>query len=83
MPELPPPSFFMIVQLHHLQAMLQLGLLPHPATGKPIPPNPAMARREQALLEILREKTVGNLTVEEEELLADVIGTVEAALSNF
>jgi hypothetical protein len=80
MAQLPQPSFTLIVQLHHLQAMLQLGLIPNPATGKPNPPNPAKARHELALLEILEEKTQGNLTDEEQKLLDEVITATRNAL---
>lgn len=76
MAEMPPPSFLFIVQLHHLQAMLQLGMLPNPATGQPNPVNMAKAKHELALLEILREKTAGNLDDEEAAVLDEVIGAI-------
>lgn len=79
--KLPKPSFLLIVQLHHLQAMLQLGLIPNPATGNPNAPNPAKARHELALLEILREKTAGNLSEEEASMLDQVIDTLGRALA--
>ncbi len=80
MTQMPEPSFLMIVQLHHLQAMLQLGLVPNPATGKPNAPNPMMASRELALLQILREKTAGNLDAEEQELLDKIIESIATVL---
>lgn len=82
MAEIPPPSFLSIVQLHHLQAMLQLGMIPNPVTGKPNPINPMMAKRELRLLEILAEKTAGNLTTEEDELLSGAIGMIQEALES-
>lgn len=81
MTKLPKPSFLLIVQLHHLQAMLQLGLIPNPATGNPIVPNPAKARHELALLEILREKTMGNLTDDEAAMIDQVVDTLRRALA--
>lgn len=83
MTKLPKPSFLLVIQLHHLQAMLQLGLIASPATGNPIAPNPAKARHELALLEILRDKTAGNLTGEEAKVLDDVIDTLNRALAEF
>lgn len=80
MAERPQPSFLLIVQLHHLQAMLKLGQLPNPMTGTPDRPDYIAARHELALLEILREKTSGNLTEEESRLLDEVIGSLQAAM---
>lgn len=66
----------MIVQLHHLQAMLQLGVLPNPATGEPNPVNLVRAQHELALLEILQEKTKGNLDEEEKQILDEIVVTL-------
>jgi hypothetical protein len=76
----PPPSFLLIVQLHQLQAMLSLGVIPNPTTGQPNPVDHHRARHELALLEILREKTNGNLDDEEETLLVEVIHSLRTAL---
>ena len=77
----PDPSFLMIVQLHHLQAMLHLGLVADPRTGKPGRVDRDGARHELALLQILEEKTRGNLDADEEELLGEVINALTMALS--
>ena len=80
MSQMPTPSFTLIIQLHHLQAMLQLGLIPNPATGQPNPVNMAKAKHELALLQILQEKTEGNLTPEEENMLSEVIQVTASAI---
>lgn len=80
MADVPEPTFLMIVQLHQLQAMLHLGIVPNPATGNPNPVNLPMARRELALLEILHEKTEGNLTEREHHALHEVIETLRRAI---
>lgn len=70
----------MIVQLHQLQAMLHLGLVPNPATGQPNPVDLRRAEYELTLLEILEEKTKGNLNDEEEQLLGQVIVSLRNAV---
>ena len=83
-PELrrPDPSLLLIIQLHQLQAMLHLGLIPNPATGQPGPPNLDGARFELALLEILEEKTRGNLDAEEERFLLEIIAALRMSLDS-
>jgi hypothetical protein len=78
----PPPSFLLIVQLHHLQAMLHLGAIVNPMTGKHNPVDLDRARHELTLLEILNQKTAGNLTDEEETLLAQVIDSVREVIES-
>jgi hypothetical protein len=52
--------------------MFQLGLLEGPE-GERIPPDMPNAQRTIALLEVLQEKTRGNLTQRETKLLDDVL----------
>ncbi len=49
-----------------------LGLVPHPATGKPMT-NLVSARQTIDILEMLQNKTRGNLTSEEENLVGQVL----------
>jgi len=72
----------MIVQLHQLQAMLHLGLIPNPATGQPNPVDVRRAEYEIALLEILEEKTRGNLDENEELLLTEVVSSLHRAIAS-
>lgn len=80
MTEIPPPSFLAVVQLHQIQSMFHLGLLPDPRTGEPGEVNLEMARYEFELLKILQDKTAGNLDNEEMELLDDVISSLQYAI---
>lgn len=80
--QLPEPSFLLVLQIHHLQAMLQLGMIPNPQTGQPMPVNLDAGRHQLRLLEILQEKTRGNLDEEEENLLGEIIASVEQALNS-
>jgi hypothetical protein len=65
---LPTPDFAMLVQMFSTQAMVALGLLPDPESGKSHP-RPNLARHFIDLLGVLEDKTRGNVTVEEQKLL--------------
>ena len=52
--------------------MFQLGLIPGPS-GEHIPADMPNAKRTIDLLEVLQEKTRGNLTADESQLLDDVL----------
>jgi Domain of unknown function (DUF1844) len=83
-PEAAPPSqvepevedaserFAMLVSYLSTTAMFQLGLLPGPG-GEYIPADLANASRTIDLLEVLQEKTHGNLTGQESKLLDEVL----------
>ena len=64
--------FAMLVSYLSTTAMFQLGLLPGPG-GEYIPADLANASRTIDLLEVLLEKTRGNLTSQESKLLEDVL----------
>ena len=65
-------SFHTLVSYLATTVMFQLGLLAGPS-GERIPLDLANARRTLDLLDILQEKTRGNLTTEEAKLLDDVL----------
>lgn len=67
--KLPPASMSMMIQMFTTQAFAVLGLFPDPETGKPSPPDLEAARHLIDLLGVLEEKTKGNLTTEEQNLL--------------
>jgi len=67
-----PTGFDTLVSYLSTTAMFQLGLLPGPG-GEPIPVDLVNARRTIDLLEILQQKTRGNLTPNEAKLLDDVL----------
>jgi hypothetical protein len=67
-----PPGFDMLVSYLSTTAMFQMGLLPGPGGGT-IPVDLVNARRTIDLMEVLQEKTRGNLTPDEAKLLDDVL----------
>jgi uncharacterized protein DUF1844 len=70
--EEPAADFEMLVSYLSTTVMFQLGLLPGPG-GERISPDLANARRTIDLLGVLEQKTRGNLTLEEAQLLDDVL----------
>jgi hypothetical protein len=65
---LPPPSLTALVTTLALQAMMALGLVADPKSG---PPQPELdqARHLIDMLQMLEDKTAGNRTPEESQLL--------------
>ena len=70
---LPPPDFTTFVYSLSTSALMQLGEIENPETGKK-DTNFQLARHTIDLLEMLREKTEGNLTEEEKKLMEGVLG---------
>jgi hypothetical protein len=66
------PGFETLVSYLSTTAMFQLGLIPGPS-GEHIPADMPNAKRTLDLLEVLQEKTQGNLTANESQLLDDVL----------
>ncbi len=67
-----PGGFETLVSYLSTTAMFQLGLLAGPS-GERIPADLVNARRTIDLLDVLQQKTRGNLTPEESRLLEDVL----------
>ncbi len=65
-------GFEMLVSYLSTTAMFQLGLIPGPS-GHPIPPDAQNAKRTIDMMEVLQEKTKGNLSADETRLLDDVL----------
>ena len=63
-------NFATLINSLSTTAMLQLGLFSGPS-GEPIPADLNNAQRTIDLLDVLQQKTRGNLTPEEEQLLED------------
>lgn len=77
---LPPLEFSSLIMPFYMPALIKLGLIEDPATGEPRP-NPDHARRLIDLLDLLRDRTKGNLEPEEQKLLeATLIRLKEAYL---
>ena len=53
--------------------LVQLGEVPDPATAKTAPVDPLMARHSIDILDMLREKTKGNLTEQESQMLESML----------
>lgn len=54
-------------------AFFHMGLVPDPETGTPAPPNRVLARQTIDTLEVLQEKTRGNLDPDEAHLLESLL----------
>jgi hypothetical protein len=67
-----------LVMMNAQQASLCLGLMAHPSTGKP-EVNLEAARMFIDHLEIIREKSRGNLTKDEEKILGSVLSELQMA----
>ncbi len=67
-----PSGIETLVSYLSTTTMFQLGLIPGPG-GERIPADMANAQRTIELLQVLQEKTKGNLTPQESRLLDDVL----------
>jgi hypothetical protein len=65
---LPPPSMTLLLSMFATQAMIALGVLPHPATNK-VERDLDQAKHFIDLLGLIEEKTKGNLSAEEKRQL--------------
>lgn len=77
-PTMPPASIGMLMSSLATEALISMGQFPHPASGETV------LRKNQAkylvdTLEMLKEKTKGNLTSEEETALSDVLHQLRMA----
>ncbi len=70
--------FIQFVMLQSQQASLFLGRMPHPQSGK-AEVNLEAARLFIDHLEMLKEKTAGNLSGQEAEILDSVLSDLQAA----
>jgi len=70
--ELPEPSFRLLVTQFAAQALMQLGVVPNPLTGQAEISLPR-ARFTMGLLELLENRTQGNLEEEEELFLQETL----------
>jgi hypothetical protein len=70
--------FIEFVLMQAQQIALMLGQIPGP-DGQPMEPNLPVARIFIDQLEMIREKTRGNLTREEEEILSKVLADLQLA----
>lgn len=78
MPPMPPASFEMLVTTLATEAMIGLGQIPHPMTGK-VHADASQAKYAIDMLEMLSEKTQGNLTPGEERGMRDLLHQLRMA----
>jgi hypothetical protein len=76
--ELPPASFPMLVSTLVTQALVALGQIPDPYSGKP-QINLPVAEHFIDTLAMLEVKTKGNLTSEESAMLSDILHQLRLA----
>ncbi len=75
---LPPACIEMLLTMLATEAMVALGQIPHPATGQP-QADPGQAQYLIDLIEVLREKTKGNLTPSEQQLMETLLHQLRLA----
>ena len=66
---IPPASFSLLITTLVTQALVGLGQIPEPSSGKPLL-QPELAKHHIDTLGVLEEKTAGNLTSDESGMLA-------------
>lgn len=76
--DLPPASLSMLITTFYSQAMMALGVMPHPATGEKNT-DLQMAKHFIDTLEMLEEKTKGNTDDEENKMFDEVLHLLRMA----
>ena len=66
-------DFYTFVLSLGSSAFVHLGDAPNPETGAPAPPDLLLAKQTIDILAMLRDKTKGNLTPEEEKFLDSLL----------
>ena len=82
--ELPPPppaSFETLVSMIFTQALVALGQIPDPATGEATV-NKAYAKHHIETLDMLSEKTKGNLSESESKIVDEALHAMRMAFVN-
>ena len=76
--ELPEASFELLISTFVTEAMVALGQFPHPGTGE-IEADPEHAKFAIDMLEVIAEKTKGNLDPMEEQGIKDILHQLRMA----
>jgi len=75
---LPPLEFSSLVMLLYFPALVQLGLVEDPTTGA-LRESLDLAKRNIDLLDLLKDRTKGNLETEEQQFLDGVLDQLKLA----
>jgi len=75
---LPPLEFSSVVLLLYFPALVQLGLVEDPVAGQ-VRENIELAKRNIDLLDLLKDRTKGNLEPDEERFLEGVLDQLKMA----
>lgn len=70
--EMPPASLDLLLTTLGTEALMAMGQLPHPMTGK-LHPQRNQAKYLIDTIEVLRNKTKGNLTPQEQQLIDSLL----------
>jgi len=82
MPETPPVNFSQLVVTFAQSALIALGEVPNPETGKPDALNRPAAQYSLQMLQMLKEKTANNLDEQETQLLDTLIKEISGKLAS-
>ncbi|MFO7865915.1 MAG: DUF1844 domain-containing protein [Candidatus Aminicenantes bacterium] len=74
---IPPLDFGSLMLPFYTQAMVKLGQISNPVTQKKDDINIELAKRLIDLLDLLKEKTEGNLDEQEEKVLNDALSQLK------
>ena len=80
-PPPPPATFEILISMMFTQAMSMLGQIPDP-TGEKMPVNKPYAKHTIDTLEMLGEKTKGNLSDDEANMLSEALHALRMAFVN-
>jgi Domain of unknown function (DUF1844) len=76
--QMPPASLEMLITTLVTEAMISLGQVPHPHTGEAVF-QPEQAKYLIDTIDMLREKTAGNVTPDETELMVQLLHQLRMA----
>jgi hypothetical protein len=80
--EMPEASFELLISTFVTEAMVALGQFPHPGTGQ-IEADHTHAKFAIDMLEVIAEKTKGNLSLMEEQGMKDILHQLRMAFLAF
>jgi len=76
--QMPPASLEMLITTLVTEAMISLGQIPHPHSGESVF-HPQQAKYLIDTIEVLREKTQGNVTPDETEMMDQLLHQLRMA----